>query len=180
MSAYGRVPSRTLTSRTRRAIVVWTAPLAATALAAPATTLIVAVEPSKAQVQTAVDALKKALTLTGTAYSKKLEEARRVLVLKDGKKAYAAELRCNDSNIIQDAVDAGEGVDLTSCDFTAACYLGKQSVALELFDGAIAQDLFHWDETWLEKPRKEGRNIVVDMVDGPNSTTDTYAIVPCP
>jgi hypothetical protein len=154
--------------------------LASPAYAAPATTLVVVVEPTKAQVKTAVDALQKALATSGAAYSKKLEEARRALEATDGKKTYAAELRCNGANIIQDAVDADETVDLGACDFSAACYLGKQSVALDLFKAAMAQDLFHWDETWLEKPRTDGRDIVVDMVDGPNSTSETYSIGPCP
>jgi|GEM_PF-1701000 len=164
------------------AIVLSSLIFSASAFAASSTTINVSSEATKSEVRSALNDLVAALkSVDGSpAYKKFIKSASEKLKSKSVSKKYDAALMCNGENAIAEAISAGESVGSNGeCEVSSICYAGKIETSLSLLQAAMAQDLFNWDESWLEKARIKGQTIEVDYVDGPNEIRETYTFKAC-
>jgi len=63
--------------------------------------------------------------------------------------------------------------------FETACYKGGVEQAETIVKTALQNQEWNWDEEWADNPRADGDALLIDIVDGPNSETNTFRIPAC-
>lgn len=145
------------------------------------TDLEISKAPSLEQLQLAREALLEAIRAKQSGddslFIEKLNQAEKLQQFQTGIKTFRAAFilqhdRTKLNYFSEDEIRYDVNIETT-------CYAGDIKEAMALLKTALKYNLIGSDELWYENPRTQGKDILMDLVDGPNNLRDEVSIQPC-